>query len=193
MTEQTDTVSCRECGLPAGEHYNKCQYDNPPGIMTLAWLEDQDHDFHQNRAARGIACPVCGKHARYCGHIKGDMVQALGGQRWPTLKAIGLYAALDYVERVAASNQDKHGTKWLTKTIGWHDAKAVKHLGAAQADQPTDPETGLSSRAHAALRLVMALGLERLGTRPARPPLGPWRVLGDCNCQHCIAGRPSHQ
>lgn len=161
------TAICRECQQPMGEHYNLCQFDNPPGLMTLEWLLDQEVDFHTTRAARGIACPVCGKHARYCGHTREDMIQKLSGgyppglsRRWPVLASIGLFHALDYVERVAASNTDKHGTKWLTKTISWHDAKAVKHLGAAQADTPKDPETGLSSRAHAALRLLMALGLE---------------------------------
>lgn len=80
--------------------------------------------------------------------------------RWPTLEAIGLLDAIDELEKVAASNADKHGRKWLTKSLSWHDGKAVKHLGAAQAGQPKDADTGLPSRAHAALRLVMSLALE---------------------------------
>ncbi len=85
--------------------------------------------------------------------------------RWPILESIGILGALDEVEAVAASNADKHGRKWITKTISHHDAKAIKHLGTVQCGEPFDHETGKRGRAHAALRLLMALGLELLGAK----------------------------
>lgn len=86
--------------------------------------------------------------------------------RWPTLEAIGLGDALDAIEEIAAAHQGKHpGRKWITKTVAHHDAKAIKHLSTVQCGQSHDADSGLRGRAHAGLRLLMALGLELLGGR----------------------------
>jgi len=218
---------CPECQSTSPLHLPRCQFDKPPLNLTLDYLLVQAEDFHHCRPSRGYACSVCGKHARYCGHTRDQMIEALtpgrsivhglgdkiagvtkeinpdnghgaadgmgghgeycdcsdciasdnfyhGGSdtdrapaepRWPTLEAIGLLDALDVVEKVAAGNQGKHpGRKWITKTIAHHDAKAHKHIGAAES-LASDPDTGLPSRAHAALRCLMALGLELMRGR----------------------------
>lgn len=166
-------AGCPECESTSPLHLPRCQFDTPSVNPTLEWLLAQDDDFHMCRAARGVACPVCHKHARYCGHTKADMVRSLTndtepappGERWPTLARLGLLDSLDAIEAVAAWNQDKHGRKWVTKTISHHDAKAIKHLGTTQCGETFDAETGLRGRAHAGLRVIMALGLELLGGR----------------------------
>jgi hypothetical protein len=90
-----------------------------------------------------------------------DTEPAPGPSRWPTLEEIGLTEALDAIEAVAAANQGKHpGCKWKTETIAHEDAKCIKHLGTAQCGAPIDNDSGLPARAHATLRLLMALGLE---------------------------------
>lgn len=79
----------------------------------------------------------------------------------PTLNLIGLGEALACVEAVAAANQAKHpGAKWAQQTLQHQDGKCISHLGRAQHGEPVDEDTGLPARAHAALRLLMALGLE---------------------------------
>lgn len=81
--------------------------------------------------------------------------------RWPTLEAIGLGQALDLVEAVAAFNQPKHpGGKWKTQTVAHQWGKCLSHAGRSMHGEPLDHETGLPASAHAALRLLMALGLE---------------------------------
>jgi hypothetical protein len=116
-------------------------------------------------------CEVCiEQHRRTREAYKSDTdpipPPATPSDRWPTLVAIGLVDALDEVESVAAGNQGKHpGRKWVTKSISHHDAKAIKHLGTVQCGQPFDADTGKRGRAHAALRLLMALGLELMRGR----------------------------
>ncbi len=80
----------------------------------------------------------------------------------PTLSIIGLTDALLEIEKVLAWNEtEKHpNAKWKTKTIGYHDDKAVKHLNCSKFGITDDHETGLPHRAHAACRLLMALALE---------------------------------
>lgn len=84
------------------------------------------------------------------------------GESIPTLINIGLLDALLEVEKVLAWNEtDKHpGAKWKSKTIGYHDSKAISHLHWSQCGVMEDYETGCSHRAHAACRLLMSLALE---------------------------------
>lgn len=94
LNTETLAVNCPECRHVDSKHriarhYSRCQYDNPPGLITLDWLQDQTPDFHHTSAARGIACPVCTKHARYCGHTKQEMVWALSGGTIPHRKGAG--------------------------------------------------------------------------------------------------------
>ena len=85
---------------------------------------------------------------------------------FPTLEAIGMFPALREVESVLAMNANGKykGIKWQSKTIDWHDSKAVKHLNASHCGTRLDHETGLSHRAHAACRLLMSLALELNGS-----------------------------
>ncbi len=80
----------------------------------------------------------------------------------PTLVSISLLDALLEVERVLAWNQtEKHpNAKWKSKSIDYHDAKAISHLSKAQNESLKDDETGRSHRAHAACRLLMSLAHE---------------------------------
>ncbi len=80
----------------------------------------------------------------------------------PTLVSIGLLDALLEVEAVLAWNsEEKHpGAKWKSKSVSWHDSKAVSHLSQAQHVSLKDHETGKSHRAHACCRLLMALAHE---------------------------------
>jgi hypothetical protein len=50
-----------------------------PGFtwITLEYALRQAADFHVTRAARERICPVCGLHARYCGHTRDEMIAAL--------------------------------------------------------------------------------------------------------------------
>jgi hypothetical protein len=81
--------------------------------------------------------------------------------RWPTLEMIGLSEALDLVEAVAAFNQTKHpGGKWQGQSREHQAGKALAHCGRALHGEPSDIDTGLPHSAHAALRLLMMLGLE---------------------------------
>lgn len=80
----------------------------------------------------------------------------------PVLAAIGLTEALLAVEKVLAWNEtEKHpNAKWKSKSIGYHDAKAVGHLNWSQCGILDDYETEQPHRAHAACRLLMSLALE---------------------------------
>lgn len=80
----------------------------------------------------------------------------------PVLVSIGLLDALKEVEGVLAWNEtEKHpNAKWKSKTISYHDAKAVSHLNWSQCGVMNDYETLKSHRAHAACRLLMSLALE---------------------------------
>jgi hypothetical protein len=69
--------SCPECGDIEGVHLPRCLFDRPPVIPTLEWLKTQAADFHTREASRSIACPICHKHARYCGHTRDDMIAHL--------------------------------------------------------------------------------------------------------------------
>lgn len=89
-------------------------------------------------------------------------IESVLGRAVPTLVSIGLLDALLEVERVLAWNQtEKHpGAKWKSKSVDWHDSKAVSHLSKAQIESLKDDETGCSHRAHAACRLLMSLAHE---------------------------------
>lgn len=79
-----------------------------------------------------------------------------------TLSRIGLLDALHEVEAVLAWNaKEKHiGDKWKSKSIAWHDSKAISHLSKSQLENKLDEDTGLSHRAHAACRMLMSLAHE---------------------------------
>lgn len=102
--------------------------------------------------------------------LKHDTDPAPAVPRWPTLELIGLGEALDLVEAVAAFNQPKHpGGKWKTQSSAHQWGKCLSHAGRSMHGEPVDEETGLPATAHAALRLLMALGLELLAAEPAEP------------------------
>jgi hypothetical protein len=120
MTES----KCLECNQSGGEHYNKCQYDNPPGLMTLEWLLEQEPDFHICKASRGMACPVCEKNARYCGHTKEQMVAHMGGV---------IPVSADVVNHPNHYTSHPSGVECITVTehMGFNVGNAVKYLWRA--------------------------------------------------------------
>lgn len=130
-------------------------------------MTDQDHP----RFDADSPIAWCGSDRRASnGDPLRDTDPAPAMPRWPTLELIGLGEALDQLEAVAAANQHKHpARKWLTQTIAHEEAKCIKHLGAAQCGEVTDHDSGLPARAHATLRLMMALGLELLAAEPVEP------------------------
>ena len=97
---------CPECKSTSPLHMPKCQFDFPPLNLTLEYLLKQEDDFHICRPSRGYACTVCGKHARYCGHTKAQMVDALVHASYPEITpamsaAMGAWLALTARERQA--------------------------------------------------------------------------------------------
>lgn len=95
-----------------------------------------------------------------------DTERPPGAERWPTLSMIGIAEALDVVEAVAAWNQGKHpGAKWQTQTREHQAGKALAHCGRALHGEPNDAETGLPHTAHAALRMLMMLGIDASKTK----------------------------
>lgn len=96
------------------------------------------------------------------GLVVENQVEAISSVILPTLTEIGLLPALLELESVLAWNQtEKHpNSKWKSKTISWHDSKAISHLNWSQCGVLKDEETGRSHRAHAAARLLMSLAHE---------------------------------
>lgn len=153
-------LPCRADKCPNGAFHPNgyCSLCCPAGLDPLGPDPRIDPEQMEFEEAHSCNCDQCVP--------KRDTDRAPEGERWPTLIAIGLGDALDAVEEIAAAHQSKHpGRKWITKTVAHHDAKSIKHLSTVQCGQPRDLDSGLPGRAHAALRMVMALALELLGGR----------------------------
>lgn len=60
---------CNDC------EQKQCGPDFTP--ITITYLRAMSPDFHTTSHARGRICPVCSKHARYCGHTHADMMAFL--------------------------------------------------------------------------------------------------------------------
>lgn len=79
---------------------------------------------------------------------------------FPTLGAIGLYAALAELERACSTSGGVARQDWRKKTIPHHTAKAIGHLSRFQCGETVDPDSKCSALAHVAGRALMALAVE---------------------------------